>query len=286
MNSSGSLRGILLALTAVFFLSLTPALVKGAISRGSDPISLLALRMVVAAALLWIIFGVFNRKALNINKRSLFFCAVVAFANSTSMGLYYLALTRINASIAHVTFSIFPLIALIFLALRGEPITRLALLRFGLAFVGIYCLVVPAGKMDAIGLVLVLGTATFYALHMNCIQWFLHEERSRTVALYVISFMALFTSLADLHKGWDWPALSAEGWLVILITGIFSTALARLAMFFAIRSLGSGQTALLGPVETLLAVTWAVVFLGENLSPLQIFGGLLIVSSTLLSFRS
>jgi drug/metabolite transporter (DMT)-like permease len=286
MNPSGRLRGILLALTAVFFTSIAPALIKGAISLGSDPLSLLALRMVVAAALLWIIFGVFNRNTLYINKRILFLCAVIALVNSTSMVLYYLALTRINASIAHVTFSIFPLIALIFLALRGERITRLALVRFGLAFVGIYALIVPAGKMDAIGLALVLGTATFYALHMNCIQWFLHGERPRTVALYVVSFMALFTSLADLLKGWNLPSLSAEGWLVILITGIFSTALARLAMFSAIKSLGSGQTALLGPVETLLAVTWALVFLGEKLSPLQIFGGLLIVSSTLLAFRS
>ena len=64
---------------------------------------------------------------------------------------------------------------------------------------------------------------------MNCIQWFLYEERPRTVALYVVSFMALFTTLADLLKGWDRPSLSPEGWLVILIPGIFSTALARLA---------------------------------------------------------
>jgi drug/metabolite transporter (DMT)-like permease len=286
MNSSGRLKGVLLALTAVFFLSVTPALVKSAISHGMDPISLLSLRMVVGAVLLWVLFGLFSPDSLHIGKRGLLFCAVVALANSTSMGLYYLALNRINVSIAHVTFSVFPLIAIIFLALAGEPISRLALIRFGLAFAGIYFLVAPVGKIDMVGMVLVLGTATFYALHMNCIQWFLKDEKPRTVALYVVTFMALFTSLADFLKGWEWPTISSEGWLVILYTGIFSTALARLAMFTAIKSLGSGQMALLGPVETLLAVTWALLFLGESLAPLQVLGALLIVSSTLLVIKS
>ena len=58
-------------------------------------------------------------------------------------------------------------------------------------------------------------------------------------------------------------------------------------MFRAIQEIGSGQLALLSPLETLLAILWSVAFLQESLSLFQWFGGSLILSSALLAaFRS
>jgi drug/metabolite transporter (DMT)-like permease len=50
-----------------------------------------------------------------------------------------------------------------------------------------------------------------------------------------------------------------------------------------IRKLGGGQTALLLPVETMLSVCWAALFLGERISSRQSAGAILVLSSVLLA---
>jgi drug/metabolite transporter (DMT)-like permease len=56
-------------------------------------------------------------------------------------------------------------------------------------------------------------------------------------------------------------------------------------MFAAIHRIGSGQVALMGPLEVLLGVAWTQIFLDERLSALQIIGGLFILISATLSAR-
>ena len=52
------------------------------------------------------------------------------------------------------------------------------------------------------------------------------------------------------------------------------TYLAQMALFAAVRSIGSGQMALLGPLETLFTVIYGrPLFLQERLSSLQWAGG-------------
>jgi drug/metabolite transporter (DMT)-like permease len=49
--------------------------------------------------------------------------------------------------------------------------------------------------------------------------------------------------------------------------------------------IGSGQLALLGPLETMLSVIWAVLFLHERLSLWQFAGGALILLSAALAVQ-
>jgi drug/metabolite transporter (DMT)-like permease len=209
----------------------------------------------------------------------------VAAANSTSLLSYYVALTYIDVSVAHVLFSLFPVAALLFLAFRGERITRLSLVRLGMAILGVYLLIGPGGQVDPTGVLLVLGSAVAYALYLTLSQWYLSEYPPQTVALYVISLMTLVTVAVRLLQFEPWQPLSASGWGVVLATGLISTVLARLAIFAGIQRIGSGQTALLGMTELFLAVLWAMLFLGERLSPIQWAGGTLIVGSAMLSSR-
>jgi drug/metabolite transporter (DMT)-like permease len=80
-----------------------------------------------------------------------------------------------------------------------------------------------------------------------------------------------------------WP--DPLGWAVVVWTGLVATAFARFAIFTGIQRIGSGQTALLGPVETMCIVAGAVLFLGERLALQASFGGLLVLGSALLAGR-
>jgi drug/metabolite transporter (DMT)-like permease len=277
--------GLLLALLATFGLSTASIFIKVGLAEAIDPVTLLTLRLLLATAIFWVIYSLFWPDKLRIDRKGLIGCAAVAAANSTSMLSMYLALTRIDASVAFMIFALYPLAALLLLATRGERITRHNLLRLGLAVLGVYLLVGPGGRVDIIGVLLVLVTATAYALHLNLIQWYLSDYSPQTVAVYVISLMALIITTLRLLQFSPWQPVSPVGWGAILGAALVPTVLARLALFAGIQRIGSAQTALIGPTETLLTVLWAFLLLGERLSPVQWGGGLLILVSVMLVVR-
>lgn len=275
--------GTLFVLLSVTSMSISSVLIKLGLTAGIGPVDQLALRMAVGALVLWTVFLIFKPQYIRIDRSGFCRCGLAAVTNGLSSLFYYLALTRIEASLAMVIFSVYPIMALGFLSFGGERITPLGWSRFALAITGVYLAVNPAGHGDVVGVLLVLGTAVFFALHLNLIQWHLNGYAPQTTALYVISLMALMLGGASLFQPHRIP-FSWTGCGVILTTGIVSTALARVAMFAGVRHIGSGEAALLGPMETLLAVAWAYVFLGERLSPLQLAGALLILGSASMSF--
>lgn len=274
--------GLLLVLLSALCLSIAPTLVKIGLAAQVDPVTLVALRLITATAAFWTLLPLFWPSALCIDRRGLVRCAAVAAANSVSLLSFYTALTRIDASLAHMIFSLFPLVVLLLLAARGERIERRSIVRLGLGLLGIYLLIGLSGPIDLTGVLLVLTAVVGYALHATLIQWTLGSYPSQTVALYIVSFMALIVTAVRLLQPRPWTAPAPVGWGVILTTALISTVVARLALFAGIQRVGSGQAALLGLSETLLSVLWASLFLGERLTAAQWTGGLLILASAVL----
>jgi len=277
------IRGTLLVLLASLCLSTAPTVIKFGFNADVDPVTQLTFRLWIGALALWVVFLVAQPGKLKIDRKGLIACALAAAANTISLGSFYIAVTHIEISVAIVIFSTFPMVALLLLALKGERITRLHLIRFGLALLGVYLLVGFAGQIDLFGVGLVVLTAIFFAVHITLIQWRLSEYRTRTITVYILSFMSLYMGVVYLATGHGVPTMGADGWAVVIYTGLVATAIARFAMFAGIRHIGSGQTALLGPLETLMAVVWAMIFLDERLTLIQISGGVLILISAALA---
>ena len=66
---------------------------------------------------------------------------------------------------------------------------------------------------------------------------------------------------------------------------VISTFLARLCFYAAIQRMGSGQMSLLMLLETMMSVTWSVLFLGEQLFQWQWLGAGFILVSALLAAK-
>jgi drug/metabolite transporter (DMT)-like permease len=278
-------RGVLLVLLASLCLSTAPTAIKLGFAAEADPVTQLTFRLLIGALTLWIVFFLLDKSKLKIDRQGLFWCAVVGGSNTISLLSFYVAATLMDVSIAIVTFSAFPVSTLGLLALKGEKILGLHWVRIILAIVGVYLLVGPGGEVNPLGIGLVLITAMFYALHITLIQWRLSGYPSRTITVYILSFMALYYGIIYLLTGHTMPTLTPTGWGVVLWTAVLATAIARLAMFTGIRHIGSGQTALLGPLEVLLSIIWAVSILDERLSMIQWLGGALILISALLAAK-
>lgn len=273
------LIGLSLALLGGAFSSIAPAVVKIGVTAQIDPIPLLVYRFIISILVFWVLFPLLFPQNLRISLRTLGSCALVALSNTISLYAFYLAVSRIDASLVLMIFSFYPLAALVFLSFRGERITARYGVVFLLGFTGVYLLLGRGGSPDWIGIALSLTIPIFYALHMVLIQWNLSDTPPQTVALYTVTLMGIFISVVALPLGQVGGAMNSTGWTVILLTALVSTVLARLATFSGIQRIGSGQVALLGPVEILLGILWAFILLNEKLTLIQWLGGALVLTS-------
>lgn len=275
--------GWLIALGATLFFSMAPPIARGAILAGLPPTAVLAARMIIALALLsgFIVLAAPDR--LQINRQ----CGLIAVGSGMINGIgfvtFFAALSRLDASISSMIFSLSPLVVLGLLALRGEPVTRRHFVRLTLGIGGVYLLIGPGGDVDLWGVFLVLMTIATYSLHLVIVQWSLSQVPARTVTLYVNLGATLVCAGWWLLSGRPWVNPGVNGWASILGLAIFSTFLARLLLFDSVRRLGSGQVALLAPLETLLTVLWSYLFLAERLTAVQWLGGILILLSLMLA---
>ncbi len=276
--------GLFVALLANMALGLNSTFAKFAYRAGLDPNTLTAMRLGVAAVVLWLLFITRWQGLISISRQALLGCMVMGAANFVAQISYYWGLTRINASIGTLIFYLYPAVVILLLRLRGEALTTRRLARLGIALIGVALLVDITGNgVDMIGVLLVFITILTYALHLVIGQFVINDVADATLVA------------ATCHRpGWRcWPC-QASGWRSAAArrwsrgrggdarVGLLGTVVARLAMFTAIKRVGSTQLALLGVVEPVITVAVARVFLGETLAPIQWIGGGLVLASLLL----
>ena len=281
-----SLRGIAATLLATLFAGLAPILGKLAYQAGVDPTTLVALRTLLAAGLLWLFYLLFWRRHIAINRYNLMGCVGMGIANGIGSLLYYNGLSRVDASLAHLLYSMYPFWVFIFLSAAGHAISRLAILRLGLALLSVFFLTWQgAGLVDPLGVTLMIGAGALYGFHLVLGQWTLVDVKPQTVTLYSLTTMSVVVGIPLLGQGGPVEPVSAEGWFAILLVAIFPTALARLLVFAGLRRLGGMQTALLSIAEPMVAVALAFLLLGESFSPQQWIGAAILMASILLIRR-
>jgi drug/metabolite transporter (DMT)-like permease len=289
-NPASSLRQVAwqswtLAIFTMLTLSVTAPIGKAIISLGIDPTILLALRLIISSLLLFGTIGLTAPAHLRIDRSGLSLCIGAGLAYGVAVLSFFWSLSRISASVASMLLALYPLVVLVLLALRGEKFTYFNSVRLALGLIGVYFLIGPGGQVDSLGIVLVLFACCAWAVYLVAMQWFLQGYDARTVSLYVIATMSVFTIVFGLVQGAAWHVPGWRGWLAVAVLSVVNGYLGQLALFAAIRGIGSGQMALLGPLETLLTVLWAFIFLHERLSLLQWLGGSLILFSMLLAVQ-
>ncbi|MGD8331605.1 MAG: DMT family transporter [Acidobacteriota bacterium] len=275
-------RGFLLVLFASVCLSTVPSVVRLGLQHGAEPLQLLAPRMMLGATLLWLWLAATRPHRLRIDRRGLRSTALAGGLNALSLLCFYLGLRRVGASVAILVFSTYPAMLLLMLHLRGESVNRRDLLRLALALGGVALVADPGRAVDPIGVAYVLGCAALYSAYMLIIHERLVLYPASTSAAWIVTFLAA-GSLLMRPLAAPAPPLDATGWGVVLWSGVVGTAITRVSTIEGVRLLGSGQTALLLPVETVMTLTWAALLLGERIDPLQMLGAALVLTSVLLA---
>jgi len=267
------LAGINAALISAFFLGLAPVFGKAAMGGNHfSPYAVVALRTSAAALLLFLIIAIFKRESLYIYGTGLLACAIAGGINGIGSIFYYVGLSKLNASVAQMLYSLYPFFVATWLVLDRQPLSRLTLVRIVIACISAALLTwAGTGTINFLGVVYMLVAAAFYAAHIPINQRVLYDVPAPTVTLYtLISMSVVVISAYFIFDRSVIPMENAPWWSVFGLTMV--TFFSRLTLFLGIKHIGGMQTALLGLGELLVAVLFSHLLLNETLTKLQWVG--------------
>ena len=256
---------------------------RSVIVDGMAPSTLLLVRLGLTTVLLVTTLALAAPHKLRITMRGLWLMAIVGVLAGVEICTYFWSLSYVDAATTSILKSVQPLVVLVLLVFGGERMTSRHWSRLGLSMVGIYLLVGLGGKVDPFGVFLICLSLIFYALQLALVQWWLKSYDTWTTAFYLTAFTTLVITIWWTSQGAPWVAPTMHEWLIIVVLAVVGTYFARLALFAAITRIGSGQIALLWPLQTLISIVLAVIFLQERLSAIQWFGGVLVLAGAFLA---
>ncbi len=274
--------GILAALSSAVFLGMLPVFGRWAILNGFSPLAVVMLRTCMAAGILLIIIAIFRPSFLYIFPVGLMGCLLAGAINGLGSLLYYMALEDLPASLGQLLYAIYPLLVALFSVLDKQPLSRLTLLRVGLAGAAVLLLTIGSGGLHAPlhAILMMIGAAALYALHIPINQRVLYEIPAPTVTIYTLLAMSVVTLPFYLIFDRQWPGANVSWWPVISLTIV--TFISRLTLFLGVKHIGGIQTAILGLGELLITIILSYYFLHERLTLLQMLGATILGISILL----
>lgn len=274
--------GILAALSSAVFLGVSPVLGRWAILNGFSPLAVVTLRTCMASIILLIIMAIFRPRFLYIFPVGLIGCLLAGAINGLGSLLYYMALGDLPASLGQLLYSIYPLLVALFSVLDKQPLSRLTMIRVALAAVAVLLLTISNGGLHAPlhAILMMIGAAALYALHIPINQRVLYEIPAPTVTIYTLLAMSVVTIPFYLVFDRHWPGINVSWWPVIGLTIV--TFLSRLTLFLGIKNIGGIQTAILGLGELFITIVFSYYFLHETLTLLQTLGAIILGISLLL----
>ncbi len=299
------LTGYLLYLTGAFLFAVNGTVSKSILLSGIDSARLSQIRVTAAFFIIAAVVLVYNRPGFRVRRKEIpVLIAYGILGVAMTQYLYFVALERMPVGIALlIEFTAPIMVALWFRFALHFPTKRtvwlaLALALFGLALVA---QVWQGFTLDPLGVAAAFGAAlalaTFYLLGDRQVRPpFSRDPVSLT--MWGFAFAAIFWAIVQPWWSFPWSALTKQGyplgvdgpavelgflalWMVIL-----GTAIPFWLVVAALRHIRASQASVVGMTEPLLAILVAWLALGEVLTPIQIMGGIIVLTGVLLAERS
>ncbi|MFQ5398654.1 MAG: DMT family transporter [Anaerolineae bacterium] len=275
-------RGVFWALLSPIFLGGIPILAKLAYTAGVDVLTVVALRTLVAAVLLWAATLLFARHIIRSSTPAVVSSLIAGAINGVGSLFFYASLNMIDASLGQLINITYLIFVAVLLRLAGQMISIPTVVRTLLAVLGVFLLTLGGlGPPNWQGIGMMLVAALMYAIQLVLSQRIMFDIPAQTMTLYAITAMAAVVSVAWLIDPSDPTRIHSDGWNAVLLMGLV-TALSRLTLFLGVKHLGSIQTALFGLLEVLVTLGIAAFLLDERLTLIQWIGAAVVLISVLL----
>ncbi|MFZ4826410.1 MAG: DMT family transporter [Phototrophicaceae bacterium] len=280
LSTNQRLRAVATTLLTPFFLGLAPVWGKIALQTGIDPFSVAAIRTIVAAAILWIVYLLFFRQYIFVHPANLSGCVIIGIINGIGSLFFYSGLGLLDASLSQLINGTYLAFALLLIRLDGEKLNRRVWFQGLFSVIGLLILTgFSGGYMNPTGVGLMLANALMFAGTIVFSQYVVFEMPSQTATLYIVSTMAVLVTVAWLPGASRVPLETYRVALSPIILLGITTALARLMLFAGVKLLGGFQTAVTALGEIAVALLMAFFILDDRLTLFQWVGvGFMVLS--------
>jgi drug/metabolite transporter (DMT)-like permease len=265
---------------------------KLAYAAGVSPAALLLLRFSMAAALLGLLLlvrpglrsagakpdlGGISRSRLLVTGLGL-----GAAGYATQATLYFSALQRIDASLVALVLYTYPALVTVAAALLGrERLTPPRCAALVVASGGTLLVLLGAGgvSIKPAGVGLAFGAAITYTVYILVADTVVHRLSPVVLAALVMTGASAAIAVRAVVTGGVAFGFGPTGWLCIACIAVVSTVLAMLAFFAGLRRTGPSTAAILSTFEPVVTTALAAVTLNELLTPTQLAGAVVVLSS-------
>ncbi len=290
MSSTDARLGIWLAVIASAGFSLKAILAKLAYPHGVDPVTLVALRMLLAAPVFVVVAWREARRGAPLSARDWATVSVLGlFGYYGASMLDFYGLLYISAGLERLVLFTYPTLTLLIgWMAHGRRITRREIVASLLCYGGIALAVVHDIEVSGEAAVIALGCALVFGSSLS-FAIYLTGAAAPIRKLGATRFSALATLVSTVAVSLHFVALRPLDalaqpapvlWLAVAMA-LFSTVLPVFLQSAAIRRMGAQTAALVGSTGPVITVFLAWWMLAEPVSALQIAGTVLVIAGVL-----
>ncbi len=290
MKASPTSAGLVAALISCVSFSTSGAFVKPMLEAGWSPVAAVTARALTAGLVLlpFVLFALRGRwAALWRGRWRVLGMGLVGVA--FTQAAYFAAIRRIPVSTALLIEYLAPLLLVGFVWATTRRRPRATVLLGSVLAVGGLILVIGPGALQAVD---PLGLAVAFGAAIGCAAYFVIAARPADglppVALagsglllagVVLTLLGTVGLLPFTATFGDLPLFgtAAPWWAPLLVVAVIGTAVAYATGITASAILGSRLASFIGLLEVVFASLFAWLLLGEQLTPLQLLGGTLIL---------
>jgi len=254
------------------------------------PLTVVELRLVIAAVILLAFLLTQRREALRIRRADYgYFLVLGLFGVAALQGSYYYSISKLGVGLAILIQYLAPTLIVAFDLVRGRWVGGIMIAAVISATVGTALLVGGVGPEARHALPLhwaiSFASAFVYAFYIVYSKRGLERYAPETVLFYTFGVAALFWAIATP----PWRILAAGYpaglWGLFIVIGLFSTLVPFWLFYAGLRRLPAAEASVIATSEPLVAILAAGLFLHERLRAIQFLGAALVLLAALLASR-
>ncbi|MDR3565448.1 MAG: DMT family transporter [Negativicutes bacterium] len=284
----GNWYGYLLVLAGAAIFGASSVIIKYTYTTGLSPVPVLVMQGLISSTLVWV-WVLFSGRKANIAAAMLpAMVAQGAIGGFLTSLLFFSALESLGAALSTLLLFTYPAFVVVYQVLFARRlIARYEWAALVMALIGlIFC-----SDIFSLELGSVMAGAVLMALGSAVTNAFLTINGERLLAVYdtpvVTAWSMTFSTLMLLivyQPTWLLTASLSWQQLLLVATGAVAFLLPLMLYLAGIKRIGAGIASIVSTAEIPLTLLLAWIFLGELLTGLQVFGGILIMASIVILY--
>ncbi len=207
-----------------------------------------------------------------------------AVGYAAQAGLYFAALTRLDAPVVALVLYVYPALVTVAAVLLGRDLmTRRRAAALVVSSIGTLLVLLGAGggagTVDVLGVVLAFGAAVTYTTYILVADTVVHRLPPVVLSAWVMTGAAASLAVHAAVTGSLPLHVSAEAWVWVGCLAVVSTVAGMLAFFAGLARTGPSTAAILSTFEPVATTALAGLVLDEFLTTVQLLGALVVLLS-------